>query len=125
MKVVNITDIEDLILCKHDIDLTLIEHGDIEEKMTIPEFMNKYVNLNNITYIENNNLFSFSIINVYDKEYLLVTEVNNEYINKIKKIIASIDGDFSKLKQLKNIEITEDNWQSMLLYNGKYYQVKV
>ena len=41
MKLVNINDIEDLILAKHEIDLMLIEDKVIEERTGINEFLEK------------------------------------------------------------------------------------
>lgn len=123
MKTVDITDIEDLILCKHEIDLKLIEKGDLEEKMTLPEFMQKYVNLNNMTYLEDDVMIPFAVVEVYDLKYLFVSQ-NTSDVDKINSVLNKIKFDFSKLQILTNHEIMLNNQvPPMLLINGKYYKI--
>ena len=122
MKIVDITDIEDLILCKHEIDLVLIEMGYLEEKMPLPEFMSKYVNLTNTVYIYNELVIGFSYIDVYGKQFLLVQGKDQEQIDAIKNVLKKISYDFSNLKKVSNIDVVSSiEEKPFILYNGVYY----
>lgn len=122
MRVTDITDIEDLILCKHEIDTVLIEKGDQEEKMPLDMFMVKYINLNNTTYIHGDIMVAFSVVEVYDHKYLFVSEKNEEAINEIVNLLNAIDFDYSKLSPLSNIELANTlETRPLLLVGKKYY----
>ena len=88
MKIVNINDIEDLILTKHEIDLMLIEDKVIEERTTINGFLETYAMPKNI-YMYNGISIPFKLYIIHDKKYLFVTNYNkqeNEVLeNKLKQ----------------------------------------
>ena len=42
IKIVNINDIEDLILAKHEIDLLRIDHKEISERSVLQDFVTTY-----------------------------------------------------------------------------------
>lgn len=122
MKIVDITDIEDLILCKHEIDCTLIEHGDLEQKMQLQEFMSKYVNLNTSAYINKGEVIGFSYIDIYGKQFLLVQERNEEQIETISNVLKKISYDFSNLKKVSNTDlISSIDEKPFILYENTYY----
>ena len=121
MKVVNINDIEDLILAKHEIDVLRIEHEEITERSILQEFINSYASPKYI-YMINDNQIPFNYIKVYDNDYLFVTEYNKENIeiitNKIKRLKYNMNN-LIKLTTSDLINLIDVN--NVIIYNGQYY----
>ena len=92
MKIVNVGDIEDLVLCKHEIELDLIAQNKLAEKMSLSDFISKYLNFgNNVYMIDEKNIYPFTFINSSKDKYLFITESPNsenskKFINELKKI---------------------------------------
>jgi len=125
MKIINITDIEDLISTKIEIDKILLEHKDIEKKMSIQEYMDKYCTLNKYAYNCCGDVIPFAYYNVYGNEYLFITEESdniNELINKLKEIKF----DYNKLKQISHSDIIgkyeEYENAKYFIIDGKYFE---
>jgi len=121
MKVVNINDIEDLILAKHEIDVLRIEHEEITERSILQEFINSYASPKYI-YMINDNQIPFNYIKIYDNDYLFVTEYNKENIeiitNKIKRLKYNMNN-LIKLTTSDLINLIDVN--NVIIYNGQYY----
>ncbi len=124
MKIVNINDIEDLILTKHEIDLMLIEDKVIEERTTINDFLEKYAMPTNI-YMYNGISIPFKLYELHGNKYLFVTNYNKEEIIILKTKIKQIKYDMSNLIQLTNDEIQkmEDySKENFIIINNHYYK---
>ena len=124
MKIVNINDIEDLILAKHEIDLILIKDKVIDKRTSINEFLEKYAMPVNI-YMYNGKSIPFNLYILHDNKYLFVTNYNkydNEVLeNKMKQIKYNINN----LIKLTNKEIQEiqdlDN-ENFIIINNHYFK---
>lgn len=121
MKVVNINDIEDLILAKHEIDLMRIDHEEISERSILQEFINNYASPKYI-YMINDKQISFNYIKIYDNDYLFVVDDNQNDINSIINKLKQLKYDMNNLTRLTNadlINIVDAN--NVIIYNGHYY----
>ena len=124
MKIVNINDIEDLILAKHEIDLILIEDRVIEERTTINEFLEKYAMPKNI-YMYNGISIPFKLYILHDKKYLFVTNYNKQENEVLENKIKQIKYDMNNLVRLTNAEIQrmEDySNENFIIINNHYYK---
>ena len=121
IKIVNINDIEDLILAKHEIDVLRIEHEELTERSILQEFINSYASPKYI-YMINDIQIPFNYIKVYDNDYLFVTEYNKENIeiitNKIKRLKYNMNN-LIKLTTSDLINLIDIN--NVIIYNGQYY----
>ena len=124
MKIVNINDIEDLILTKHEIDLMLIEDKVIKERTTINGFLETYAMPKNI-YMYNGISIPFKLYELHGNKYLFVTNYNKEEIIILETKIKQIKYDMSNLIQLTNDEIQkmEDySKENFIIINNHYYK---
>lgn len=124
MKIININDIEDLILAKHEIDLILIEDKVIEERTTINEFLEKYAMPKNI-YMYNGISIPFKLYILHDKKYLFVTNYNKQENEVLENKIKQIKYDMNNLVRLTNAEIQrmEDySNENFIIINNHYYK---
>jgi len=94
IKIININDIEEIVLSKHELDLKMIEDGTIEKKMTIQEYFEKYATPTYI-YVINDIQIPFIIHNLYDTIYLFVADDDKDkmklLLNKLKLIRYDIN----------------------------------
>ena len=124
MKIININDIEDLILAKHEIDLMLIEDNVIEKRTELNEFLEKYAMPTDI-YIYNRLSISFKLYILHDKKYLFVTNYNKEELNILENKLKSIKYDINNLINIKysdTINMLDLENQNFLIINNKYYR---
>lgn len=124
MKIVNINDIEDLILTKHEIDLMLIEDKIIEERTTINGFLETYAMPKNI-YMYNGISIPFKLYILHDKKYLFVTNYNKQENEVLENKLKQIKYDMNNLVQLTNDEIQkmEDySNENFIIINNHYYK---
>lgn len=120
-QIVNINDIEDLILTKHEIELKLIEDGVIEEKMQIVDFINKYA-LTNYVYMFNDILIPFRIYKS-DKIYVFIVNDNEEEINLLMNKLKAIKFDMNNTIELSKNDMLDDSIaNSVIIYKNKYYK---
>ena len=120
IKIVNINDIEDLILAKHEIDLLRIDHKEINERSVLQEFITTYALTNYIDIIDDNQI-PCNYISIYDHNYLFVTEYieeNQLVINKLKQLKYDLNN-LTKLSQMDLINIESLN--NVIIYEGQYY----
>lgn len=124
MKIVNINDIEDLILTKHEIDLMLIEDKVIEERTTINGFLETYAMPKNI-YMYNGISIPFKLYILHDKKYLFVTNYNKQENEVLENKLKQIKYDMNNLVQLTNdkIQKMEDySNENFIIINNHYYK---
>ena len=124
MKIININDIEDLILTKHEIDLMLIEDNIIEERTTINEFLEKYAMPTNI-YMYNGVSIPFKLYELHGNKYLFVTNYNTQENEVLENKIKQIKYDMNNLVKLSNDEIQrmEDySKENFIIINNHYYK---
>ena len=124
MKIVNINDIEDLILTKHEIDLMLIEDKVIEERTTINGFLETYAMPKNI-YMYNGISIPFKLYILHDKKYLFVTNYNKQENEVLENKLKQIKYDMNNLVQLTNDEIQkmEDySNENFIIIDNHYYK---
>lgn len=124
MKIVNINDIEDLILTKHEIDLMLIEDKVIEERTTINGFLETYAMPKNI-YMYNGISIPFKLYVLHNKKYLFVTNYNKQENEVLENKLKQIKYDMNNLVQLTNDEIQkmEDySNENFIIINNHYYK---
>ena len=124
MKIVNINDIEDLILAKHEIDLILIEDGVIEKRTELNEFITKYATPKYV-YVVNGVNIPFMLTKIKDNYYLFVTNYNNNEIELLTSKIKLIKYDMNNLVELKfqdMLKMTDVDNDNFVIINGKYYK---
>ena len=124
MKTIVITDIEDLILAKIDIDNWLIDSGQIESKMTLETYMTKYA-ITDMIYLDHGKNIPFNLIKL-DEEHIYLfftTEVNE----KLVKIIQECNYDISSLNEISIEKIIEDYGEldelELIIDDNKYYYI--
>ena len=125
MKIVVITDIEDLITAKIEIDKYLIEQGQQESKMSLEDYMNKYA-ITNMIYLDHGKNIPFNLIKFNDDNiYLFFTE---QVEDKLVKIIEDCNYDISSLKEISIEKIIEDHQElenvELIIVNNKYYKIE-
>ena len=124
MKIVNINDIEDLILTKHEIDLMLIEDKVIEKRTGINEFLEKYAMPTNI-YMYNGISIPFKLYTLHNNKYLFVVNYNEDEINVLENKIKQIKYDMNNLVRLTNEEINQmqdyEN-ENFIIIDNHYYK---
>ncbi len=124
MKIVNINNIEDLILAKHEIDLMLIEDKVIEERTTINGFLETYAMPKNI-YMYNGISIPFKLYILHDKKYLFVTNYNKQENEVLENKLKQIKYDMNNLVKLTNDEIQkmEDySNENFIIIDNHYYK---
>lgn len=124
MEIININDIEDLIITKYKIETKLIEDNVIESKMSIPDFISKYTNMNYI-YKVKNLMIPFGFNRIYDIDYLFVVSNDENELdlltNKLKLLRYNLNN-MSKvdyLSLMKNEHLDEEDF---IIYNNNYYK---
>jgi hypothetical protein len=124
MKIVNINDIEDLILTKHEIDLMLIEDKVIKERTTINGFLETYAMPKNI-YMYNGISIPFKLYILHDKKYLFVINYNKQENEVLENKLKQIKYDMNNLVKLTNDEIQkmEDySNENFIIIDNHYYK---
>lgn len=124
MKIVNINDIEDLILAKHEIDLMLIEDKIIEERTTINGFLENYAMPKNI-YMYNGISIPFKLYIIHGNKYLFVTNYNKQENEVLENKMKQIKYDMNNLVRLTNDEIQkmEDySNENFIIIDNHYYK---
>lgn len=124
MKIVNINDIEDLILAKHEIDLMLIEDKIIEKRTTINEFLEKYAMPINI-YMFNGRSIPFQLYEIHNNKYLFVTSYNKEELLVLENKIKQLKYNLNNLIQISSDEmnkIQDINEENFIIKDNKYYR---
>ena len=124
MKLVNINDIEDLILAKHEIDLMLIEDKVIEVRTGINEFLEKYAMPKNI-HMYNGISIPFKLFEIHGNRYLFVTNYNKQENEVLEQKIKQIKYNMNNLVMLNNDEINnmqDYTTENFIIINNHYYK---
>lgn len=124
IKVVNINDIEDIILTKHELDLKMIADGTIEKKMTIEDFFHKYATPTH-TYAIHGKQISFNIHELYDTTYIFICDGDEEKISLLLNKLKTIKYDLNNLKEMAFKELLEMggiDQTDVFVIGTKYYK---
>lgn len=124
IKIVNINDIEEVILSKHEIDLKLIEDKQIQIKMTLQEYFDKYATPLNV-YIIKGNQIPFSIHTLYGTTYIYVCDNDKTKMSLLLNKLKLIRYDINNLVELSfndllNMGGLDEN--DIIVINNKYYK---
>ena len=124
MKIVNINDIEDLILAKHEIDLMLIEDGIIDKRTEINYFLETYAMPNKV-YIYNDKTIPFTLYEIHNNKYLFVTNYNQNELDILQAKIEQIKYNLNNLIEIKFNDLIDKNNpedNNFIVINNKYYR---
>lgn len=116
MKIVNISDIEDIVLAKYEIDTN---NPACEGRSNLNDFIKDYCTLTD-TLIIDNEYISFNYVELFDHKYLFISDDKNT--KKIIYFLSSIQYNYDNLQLLQMNEIITDNF-SYFIHNNKYYKV--
>jgi len=116
MKIVDITDIEDIVLAKVEIDKN---NPDCEDRSNLNDFMSNYCTLTDVLVI-NNQLLAFKFIELFNHKYLFIENKNN--LEEIQKFLSSIKYDFNNLQEISMVDFM-NNSEKYLIHNNKYYKI--
>lgn len=124
IKEINLFDVEDIISNKLVIEQKLIERGDIEEKLTLQDFITKYLITNDVYIYKQQQAIPFTLTKIADDDYLIICSENKEYHDKLTKLLKRID---YKLSKLKPIDIYKDNtindFDNVFYINNQIYVI--
>ena len=121
MTIVNINDIEDLIIAKHEIDTILNEQGKLEGRSNLQEFINEFATPQYI-YLINNLQIPFSYFKFENKDYLFVTDSDESEINIIKSKLKVLKYNLNNLVLLSKNDLSKMiDMNNVIIYDQKYY----
>lgn len=126
MKIVNVGDIEDLVLCKHEIELELISQNKLSEKMPLSDFISKYLSFgNNVYMINEKDIYPFALINSSKDRYLFVTESpNSENSKRFINTLRQINFNLSALNDVPQDELMNNiPSENVFIINGTYKRI--
>ena len=106
IKEINLFDVEDIIANKLVIEQKLIERGDIEEKLTLQDFITKYLVTTDVYMYKQQQPVPFTLTKIADDDYLIICTDNKEHHNKLTKILNvykdNTINDFDNIFYIKN-----------------------
>lgn len=125
MKFCDITNVEDLVLTKYEIESILIKNGIIDKKYDLDSFITYIIDKtkNLYTYFnkETDKMTSFIIYKLDEEIYIFNIDIKNDLLNKLIEYALNI----SSLADVTNEWSTNDNIKDMLINNMKYYQISL
>lgn len=116
MKITNISDIEDIVLAKYEIDTN---NPECEGRSDLNDFIKTYCSLNN-TLIIDNELISFNYIELFNNQYLFVND--NKQVQTITNFLKKINFNYNNLKEISMTDLILNN-SAYFIHNNKYYQI--
>lgn len=118
---VNLADIEELVLAKHEFEKYLLERKVIKEKMKIEEFLDKYAlkGFGNYMYKKDFLLIPFSLVDQDKDTYLFYSVSNNVDPTRFLEYFKEHDYKL-KLKEIKINDI-EDTKQECIVCENKFF----
>ena len=146
IKIVKISDIEDLIESKIEIDKYLISTNQIDSKLSLETYMNKYCNISEYSYMKFESdkemiAFPFTVHIIGNTTYLYISDLDSnsqKIIDKIKNILNQTKSDITKLdiingdEMLKSVYDINNNIESnkkshaiieTIVHNNVYYKI--
>lgn len=149
IKIVKISDIEDLIESKIEIDKHLISTNQIDSKMLLETYMNKYCDISEYSYMKFESdkdmvVFPFTVHIIGSTTYLYISDTDSDsqkIIDKIKKVLDKTKSDITKLdtinsdellKSVYDIDNKDNNQESnkkshyiieTIMHNNTYYRL--
>ena len=100
MKIINISDANELINNKSEIE------NKLNKKFDYKKFIDSYININNTIYIENLNILPFSVKKIDNENIYLYITSKSSIADNLIKILENINYDLSKLHKSDINEIT-------------------
>lgn len=124
IKVINLTNIENIVLSKIEINKYLIENNIIDKDLTIDVFISKYI-LPNKIYISDDKSIPFGLYKYGDYIYISTTYETPEdehLLNKLLVILKSVKYNIESLHEI-NIQymIEHNDIDNIISYNNKFY----
>lgn len=116
VKIVNINDIEDLILTKHDID---VADPAIENRSKLDDFMNKYCQLSDVLIVKDK-IIPFKYLEVFNMKLLFISEIENLKI--LTKSLEKIKYNFDNAKEA-SLEFQMNNNDTPYFYHNSKYLI--
>ena len=124
IKEINLFDVEDIISNKLTIEQKLIERGDIEEKLTLQDFITKYLVTTDVYMYKQQQPVPFTLTKIADDDYLIICTDNKDHHNRLTKLLKRID---YKLSKLKPIDVYKDNtindFDNVFYINNQIYVI--
>lgn len=117
MTIVNISDIEDIVLAKHEIDTN---NPNQKGRSNLNEFMNTYCILND-TLILNDVIIPFNYLELFEHKYLFVSD--NQNTENITKFLQKIKYNFDNLIEINNYTEYMNSNIYLFIHNNKYYKI--
>lgn len=116
MKIVDITDIEDVVLAKAEIDKN---DPNCKGRSNLNDFMIKYCTLTDVLVI-GDKLLSFRYIELFNHKYLFISD--KDQLEEISGILSSINYKLDNLKEMSMAELISSS-EKYLIHNNKYYKI--
>lgn len=82
MKIVNLEDIEDFILSKHEIDLCRIKYKEISEKTNYNDFLVEMTNPDYVYFDDKNNMICIKLYKTKEETYIFISGLNKNIDTK-------------------------------------------
>ena len=122
IKNVNINDIEELVLTKHEIETYLIDKGIINEKISIDKFINDYAMIKYIYAESEDNLIPFGLAKYANIIYIFNVNNNENDIKSVNNKLKSINYDINNVIEVGYDDIANHPDEPYLVFNGTFYK---
>ena len=105
MKIINLSDIEDIVLAKYSIEEKLLKEHKIKEKQPLNSFIIDITSKNHYILKIKDKLIPFGFYPLDNEIYIFVPEKNEENEKEIQSFLQSRNYNLDNLVQLNTIEI--------------------
>lgn len=121
---INLADMEDVIIAKVNIDKYLFENNIIDKRRSSLDDFILRINPNYVYIYNNQNSVPFGIYDFGDTKYITYVEEldeKNTLISTLNKLLKNINYDMSKLTEINNRYILENNIEHLFVINNKFF----
>lgn len=121
---INLADMEDVIIAKVNIDKYLFENNIIDKRRSSLDDFILRINPNYVYIYNNQNSVPFGIYDFGDIKYITYVEEldeKNTLISTLNKLLKNINYDISKLTEINNRYILENNIEHLFVINNKFF----
>lgn len=121
---INLADMEDVIIAKVNIDKYLFENNIIDKRRSSLDDFILRINPNYVYIYNNQNSVPFGIYDFGDTKYITYVEEldeKNTLISTLNKLLKNINYDMSKLTEINNRYILENNIEHLFVVNNKFF----